>query len=491
MFQCVTGDGWASSVARPMMLSKYPEAHGQDGESEKQELFGYEPGLALYFYSYIVLVSWIIVNVVLAVLLDEFLKSSGDEKLKIKEETETLEDLAEIKGPLDPLLQKLACFRSGDDLFRSVASIFASFSCATDCSDPDSRITVSSICQGLQLLNVTPRLKVSKETLLELWHVFSIGSASRYGCNYSSKESSPAEIIRDEGMTGMEFERLMIWQLGKYIERKASKIVNEVDQLDPVAGVTLQMLKYLLTQTSLNSESNGSAEHLGGLSCGVIGPELPRRERNLERKVDALVAQQGEILRALASLVEVKGMTARQDPQKQRIPSSSLPFALSDKPPSSALKPKAGKIRPVHTGNAVDAREDQLTEDDKECVEERTLRKKDLHPQIASMQSAIEEGKQRERLKKLQQKPPAYSVPPPPTGQLWLARHQQQQEEREARPEEDDDFEYRTIDHDDSGSGTFESSRGNAPSPRHFSLSDRALKREAVPSRSLGAPPLW
>ena len=94
MFQCVTGDGWASSVARPMMLSKYPEAHGQDGE--KQELFGYEPGLALYFYSYIVLVSWIIVNVVLSVLLDEFLKSSGDEKLKIKEERETLEDLSLI-----------------------------------------------------------------------------------------------------------------------------------------------------------------------------------------------------------------------------------------------------------------------------------------------------------------------------------------------------------------------------------------------------------
>lgn len=54
------GDGWASSVARPMMEIIDPLGSADGG--------GYDPGIAIFFLSYILIVSWIIVNVVLGQL---------------------------------------------------------------------------------------------------------------------------------------------------------------------------------------------------------------------------------------------------------------------------------------------------------------------------------------------------------------------------------------------------------------------------------------
>jgi dynactin complex subunit len=47
-----------------------------------------------------------------AVLLDEFLKAQTNERKSIAEENQILEDIAQLQGPLDPLLQQLAFFRS-------------------------------------------------------------------------------------------------------------------------------------------------------------------------------------------------------------------------------------------------------------------------------------------------------------------------------------------------------------------------------------------
>lgn len=47
-----------------------------------------------------------------AVLLDEFLKAQTNERQSIAEENQSLEDIAQLQGPLDPLLHQLAFFRS-------------------------------------------------------------------------------------------------------------------------------------------------------------------------------------------------------------------------------------------------------------------------------------------------------------------------------------------------------------------------------------------
>lgn len=60
----MTGDGWATDVARPMFFKEGVEYH---------------PGVATFFVTYMLLVFLVLVNIVLAVLLDE-VSSSGRER---------------------------------------------------------------------------------------------------------------------------------------------------------------------------------------------------------------------------------------------------------------------------------------------------------------------------------------------------------------------------------------------------------------------------
>jgi voltage-gated sodium channel len=312
MFQCVTGDGWASSIARPMMEIADPVG-------------GYDAATAIFFLSYIIIVSWIIVNVVLAVLLDEFLKSSAVEKANITAEQQTFEDLAEIRGPLDPLMRNLSVFRNSDDLYSRISSVFASFEGETVCCDPEHRVKLESVCRGLRALRLSPRLDVSKETILEMWHTFTNGSVSHFGFEHSVKHENPSTaIVRKQGINGMEFEKLMLWQLGKYIERCASKALETADgePLDPAAATTLLMLKFILAQVGNNvikdfgnhsspgpSRKDADEERESGAiyvqASHLLGPGASKRETmtrknnisfgsnvGLEQKVDVLVSQQ-------------------------------------------------------------------------------------------------------------------------------------------------------------------------------------------------------
>jgi hypothetical protein len=68
LFQCVTGDGWALAVTRPMFL--------KDGGAWEGKLCAFEFGVAFFRLSYIMVVMVVIVNIVLAVLLDAFLKAA-------------------------------------------------------------------------------------------------------------------------------------------------------------------------------------------------------------------------------------------------------------------------------------------------------------------------------------------------------------------------------------------------------------------------------
>ena len=66
MFQCVTGDSWASAIARPLFIV-------EPGEP------AFDAGVFIFFISYMLIVSMVVVNVVLAVLLDEFLRAASEQ----------------------------------------------------------------------------------------------------------------------------------------------------------------------------------------------------------------------------------------------------------------------------------------------------------------------------------------------------------------------------------------------------------------------------
>jgi hypothetical protein len=60
MFQVLSGDGWASDIARPLFTKK--EAHGIVS-------YATDTSVAFYFVSYILINSIMMLNVVVAVLL--------------------------------------------------------------------------------------------------------------------------------------------------------------------------------------------------------------------------------------------------------------------------------------------------------------------------------------------------------------------------------------------------------------------------------------
>lgn len=116
MFQCVTGDSWASGIARPIIQQDI-----EDGDAE------FELGVFTYFVSYMLIVSMVTVNVVLAVLLDEFLRAASSEK-----NAKAMADLYERNGKIldqfetsiDPLLEDLTHVDSMDALHSRVEMIF-------------------------------------------------------------------------------------------------------------------------------------------------------------------------------------------------------------------------------------------------------------------------------------------------------------------------------------------------------------------------------
>ena len=109
MFQMLTGDDW-SSVTREMF----------DVLNEGK----IDPGVAFFFCSYIVGCGIILINIVVAVLLDEFIKAVETEKfLKRAKELQDCPSSDE-KGSLDPLLACLAKLNTLDQREQKIGLIF-------------------------------------------------------------------------------------------------------------------------------------------------------------------------------------------------------------------------------------------------------------------------------------------------------------------------------------------------------------------------------
>ena len=117
LFQVGTGDGWASDIARPIFV-------GSDGlladetDSAIREQQSLDAPTALFFVSFIVFVAWTLLQVVVAVLLDNFTAAADHEKQR-KAQAKAKE---EVRTPfiyvIDPFLAALAHFDTSHDLTK-------------------------------------------------------------------------------------------------------------------------------------------------------------------------------------------------------------------------------------------------------------------------------------------------------------------------------------------------------------------------------------
>ena len=106
MFQACTGDAWASGIARTMF----------DNENNGN----IKPLPAIFFMLYMVIAYIMLFNIVVAVLLDNFLTTMT----KGRERQRKSQMLVQEHNSLDPVVEVLAQFRSSADLTMSVQSIF-------------------------------------------------------------------------------------------------------------------------------------------------------------------------------------------------------------------------------------------------------------------------------------------------------------------------------------------------------------------------------
>jgi len=129
MFQVLTGDSWASQISRNMFRSADAEAaesaEGLGGKAGSGDgMTETDPAVSFFFISYILINSVTMLNVVVAVLLDEFISSVTREKEE--EERQRQEELNRRKasGVLDPLTQTMLTFEDEADLVAKIDSIY-------------------------------------------------------------------------------------------------------------------------------------------------------------------------------------------------------------------------------------------------------------------------------------------------------------------------------------------------------------------------------
>ena len=108
MFQVLTGDSWSSAVARSLF--------SVEGKTESM--------IALFFISYILIAGVMMMNVVIAVLLDEFIASVTKGKEEQARIVRQEREKRKTKGCLDPLTLGLITFEDEEDLLYRIDSIY-------------------------------------------------------------------------------------------------------------------------------------------------------------------------------------------------------------------------------------------------------------------------------------------------------------------------------------------------------------------------------
>jgi hypothetical protein len=120
---------------------------GQDDESGAK----FHLGIALFFASFVLVVGIVLMNVVIACLLDKFITTMADEKEEAarleKEEEESHE--SKPSGPFDPLMRQLLTYTSPEDLDRKLREITDKIDI-----DGDDHLTYSELNRGLRSLNL-------------------------------------------------------------------------------------------------------------------------------------------------------------------------------------------------------------------------------------------------------------------------------------------------------------------------------------------------
>ena len=110
MFQVCTGDGWSTDIVRPLFR--------EDGHVD--------PLVVGFFVSYILLAGYFLLNIIVAVLLDEFVRSVESERSEIAKALaiEKAKGTQQYQGALDPVLTLLFRYDTSVDLTEKINGLY-------------------------------------------------------------------------------------------------------------------------------------------------------------------------------------------------------------------------------------------------------------------------------------------------------------------------------------------------------------------------------
>jgi len=215
MFQVCTFDNWADGISRD-----------EDGSVTFRA--------AVFFVSFVIIVGWVILNIVVAVLLDEFVESVTKDRNEEIEKVLAQENkqMRSLGSPLDPLLHILSTFTTSTDLSARITKIFE----LIDIEEVGS-VSYEDFMYGLRQLSFNPPIHLSYDDFLSMVRDHDANLASGRGGVLNS-----AGRMEESG-----FEGLMREQLRHYVQRHTSQAMQGAAASGSAIGHVLFSLKLLST----------------------------------------------------------------------------------------------------------------------------------------------------------------------------------------------------------------------------------------------------
>eukprot|EP00960_Hanusia_phi_P027779 747010-Hanusia_phi.AAC.1 len=185
---------WASSVARELF----------DDQTLRTST---DFGIAFFLFSYVLIAGVVLINVVVAVLLDEFISSIQREKQEIEMQAKIEEDkrkaLTRSNGILDPLSSHLARFVTERDLTKSISETFDRLD-----NDASGGLNFEEFQRGLKRLPTKTPIHIQEDD-------FDLLTEGGKLCNSQGEFSSE------------QFQEMMREEIRRYAQRQLANAVQE------------------------------------------------------------------------------------------------------------------------------------------------------------------------------------------------------------------------------------------------------------------------
>ena len=195
LFQVASGDSWVTEVVWPIAQQSNKSAF-------------------LFFVAYYLVTAMIIFNIIIAILMNEFMSTAAQEKNK-----RLISLYKAFEMPLDPLLTVLSSFSTPRELKDSIDDIFTVLD-----DDDEGKLSYTCLRDGLHRLNLGRAIELSPED----WYIL-----TEFG-----------ELCDgDDVLSRVAFARMLRNQLGTFILRRAQ--MATVVSGDNSQSSAIQMLKLM------------------------------------------------------------------------------------------------------------------------------------------------------------------------------------------------------------------------------------------------------